>query len=941
MPRSSRPSRQSVTSTPIHTLEHDAVAVALQEALGARVLLIRTIGEGGMGRVYLARDPQLKRFVAVKVLVQTQAVDAESHARFQREAQSIAAISHPNVVQIYGVGELPDGRPYFIMQYVAGGSMAERLAASGPLPIETAETVIGDVAAALAAAHRRGIIHRDVKPGNVLWDEDGERATVSDFGIATLQTTDETENDIRITGSGMAVGSPAYMSPEQILTEPVTAKSDVYALGLLGYELLTARGPYHATSPSGVVAAHLRDKPRRLSEMRTDIPEALQELLLRCLSKDPDERPTAEEVMLAMTPGAADALEWPPPGLERLHGALWQLVPPIALGSAFLMLPLIFLVAVGVVGVGESALAMPLFLAASTLFAFAAFVRAAQRTWVLGNVLVRSSRLRYGWGTVLEVMADRRSDTGAVIAGTREYSGQSVSARTTLRVLRVVQAIALFAAAPVALVAAITALVLRRGGAGPGAFATTTLATFLLVGLAGVVARLYESVRLNTTRRKRAERPRHTNERELAPSWYAAFERSREGQKFGRGKKVNRVTTAVLVSVSAFVVLFCAAAILSASVITVLGQVFISHEIPYAYSDLMAKTQNPPGGQSYRIPPDGVTPIAAGDALLAINSTASKRAPSPLERRVSTDYPAWRRVAPSTDIFPASREMPWTTAAILAAGTGLTAAQRDALVRASAHPARDEFSRAARASTADLNGALLKLPLAQPLHPYNFPVVILFGVLDAAESHAALAALDVADRHPLDAERHAREIISVGELMLDMHQGLNLGEGRKIVERGVSTLEAVYVATGREREARVLLDSMVVAANRANPRRIRPGIEGLQRAMRDTMIPRGARMELVFPLVLRVCADPKQLLFGVDDDYRRDVSFARDSLARYPSERVWVNALDSMLTMGAVPIGGVNPSSPMVFMAQVIDGVVGGKRFQSCAGLTTQLSRAF
>ncbi len=938
MSRSSRPSRQSVTSTPIHTLEHDAIAVALQAALGARVLLIRTIGEGGMGRVYLARDPQLKRFVAVKVLIQTQGADAESYARFQREAQSIAAISHPNVVQIFGVGELPDGRPYFIMQYVAGGSMAERLAASGPLPIETAETIIGDVAAALAAAHRRGIIHRDVKPANVLWDEDGERATVSDFGIATLQPTEDNENDIRITGSGMAVGSPAYMSPEQIVAEPVTAKSDIYALGLLGYELLTARGPYHATKPSDVVAAHLRDSPRRLSEVRANIPEALQELLLRCLAKDPQDRPTAEEVMLAMTPGAPDALEWPPPGLELLHGALWELAPPLGLGALFLMVPLIFLVEVGSVGEGESALAMPLFLAASTLLAFAAFIRAAQRTWVLGNVLVRSSRLGYGWGTLTEVMSDRRGDTGGVIAGTREYSGFSVSERTTLRVLRVVQAVALFAAAPLALVVAVLTLLLRRDGS--GSFATATLSTFVLVAAAGIVARLYESVRLSATRRKRAERPHHTNEAELAPSWYAAFERSRQGQRFGRGRTINGLRTALLVSTTALVVLFCAVAVLAASAITVVGQVFNSREIPLAYSNLVSKAQSPPGGQTYRVPPDGrVTPIEAGAALLAINSSASRRTPSPLEHTVH-DYPLWHRVSPLPNLFPTSREMPWTSAAILAAGGGLSAAQRDVLVRASAHPARDELSRAALASTADVGGALLKLPLARPLHPFNFPSVILFGLRDAAESHAALAALDIADHRPTDAERHAREIISVGELVLDMHQGLNLGEGRRIVERGVSTLEAVYVATGREREARVLLDSMVAASNRPNQRRITPGIEGLQRALRDATIPRGARMELVFPLVLRVCADPKQLLFGMDEDYHRDIGFVRDSVARFPSERAWVDALDSMLTMGAVPIGGVRPSSPLVFMASVIDGVVGGRRFESCAGLATQLSRA-
>ena len=936
MPRSSRPSRQSATSTPVHTLEHDAVAVALQESLGARVLLIRTIGEGGMGRVYLARDPQLKRFVAVKVLVQSQTTNAEAHARFQREAQSIAAISHPNVVQIYGIGELPDGRPYFIMQYIAGGSMAERIMRSGPLPVEAAETVIGDVAAALAAAHRRGIIHRDVKPANVLWDEDGERATVSDFGIAALQPTEDSENDIRITGSGMAVGSPAYMSPEQILTEPVTAKSDIYALGLLGYELLTGRGPYQATKPSDVVAAHLRDNPRRLSEARTDIPETLQELLLRCLAKDPEDRPTAEEVMLAMTPGAADALEWPPPGLEKLHAALWQLAPSIALGAAFLMVPLIFLVEVGTFSVGESALALPLFLAVSILFAAAAFLRAAQRTWVLGNVLVRSSRLGYGWGTVLEVMADRRGDTGAVIAGTREYGSLPAAERTTLRVLRVIQALALFSATPLALIAAILALMLRREGS--SSFATATLSTFVLVGSTGVLCRLYESVRLSAIRRKRAERPHHKKESTLAPSWYAAFERSREGQRFGRGRRVNGVMSALVIAAGTSLVLFCAAAILAASAITVVGQVFNSKLNAFAYSQLVSNAQVPPGGGSYRIPPDSrVTPIEAGEALLAINSASYRRKPSPIERRINGDYPQWHRVVPPPELFPAPKNVPWTSAAILAAGTGLSSAQRDVLLRASAHPARDELSHVATASSADLYGALLKLPLVQPLSAFDFPALFLNGVRDAAESHAALAALDVADRRPLDAERHAREIISVGDLVLDMHQGTHLSEGRLLVEQGVSALEAVYVATGREREARVLLDSMV-ASTRANPRRIKPGIDGLQRAMRDTTIPRGARMELLFPLVLRVCADPREMLFGVDEEYRRDVRYARESLARYPSERAWVDAVDAMLTQGAVPIGGASPPGPLVLMASVIDGVVGGRRFESCAGLTTQLS---
>jgi hypothetical protein len=940
MPRSSRPSRQSVASTPIHTLEHDAVAVALQAALGARVLLIRAIGEGGMGRVYLARDPQLKRFVAVKVLVQTQGADAESHARFQREAQSIAAVSHPNVVQIYGVGELPDGRPYFIMQYVSGGSMAERLSSSGPLPVDVAETILGDVAAALAAAHRRGIVHRDVKPANVLWDEDGERATVSDFGIAMLQPTEGDDNDIRITGSGMAVGSPAYMSPEQLLTEPLTPKSDIYALGLLGYELLTSRGPYNATTPSDVVAAHLRDKPRRLSEVRTDIPESLQELLLRCLSKDPADRPTAEEVMLAMTPGAPDALEWPPPGLERLRAALWRLMLAPALGSALLLLPLIILVKIGGVGVGQDVLAMPIFLAASTLLGFAAFVRAAQRGWVLGRVLVRATRLGYGWGTLLEVMSDRRGDTGSLIAGTREYSSLSVTERTTLRLLRVVQAVALFAAAPLALVAATIALALRGSRpSGAGIFATSFLATLFLVGACGVIAGLYEDARLSSTRHKRAERPHRTNEKELAPAWYAAFERSREGQSFGPGNPVSRLKTVLLVSVSALVMLFCAAAILTASAIAVIGQIFNSRESAVGYSQLVAMAQSPTGGRSYRIPPDGrTTPIEAGEALLAMASTTTKRPLSRLEHPISNDYPTWTRTAPPLNLFPSPREMPWTSAAILAAGKGLTTEQRDALMRAAAYPAREEFSRASLAATADPYGALLKLPFKEPVPLFNFPHIGMYAIGGASEAHAALTALDVADHRPLDAERHAREIISVGSLLLDMHPMTDILVGQRILERGVSTLESVYIATGREHEARVLLDSVVAASNRAKRKPVMPGIDGLQRAMRDTTLLRGARMEMLFPLVLRTCADPKQLLFGVDDNYRRSIAFARDSLARFPSERAWIDALDQTLNVGIDPIEGMERSNPIVTMARTIDGVVGGKRFASCARLTTQLA---
>ena len=933
--RPSRASRQSYNGTPIPTLEHDAIAVALQEALGGRVLLIRPIGEGGMGRVYLGRDPQLKRFVAVKVLLQSLGADEEAHARFQREAQAIAAVSHANVVAIYGVGELPDGTPYFIMQHVAGGSMAERLATSGPLPIDVAEGVLGDVAAALAAAHRRGIVHRDVKPANVLWDEEGERATVSDFGIAALQQSEGDESDMRITASGMAVGSPAYMSPEQLLTEPITPKSDIYALGLLGYELLTAHGPYNAISPNDIVAAHLRDTPRSLSELRPDVPPNLETLLVRCLSKSPNERPTAEEVMLALTPGAADALEWPPPGLERARGALWRLMLMPAMGTVFLLFPLLLFVKLGSPGISDNTIAWPLVLAASSLLGFAAFARGGMRAWRLRDVLSRAARLGYGWGTLAEVMADRRGDSGSLIAGTREYAALSVGERARLRVLRVLRATLLFLAPPLALIAAIVALVLRGGQTGgDGLFVGSVMWMLFVLAACGMSCGVYERVRLASIRRRRAERSRHTSELELAPAWYAAFERSREGQPFGPGRPVRRIVPLLLVSAGTMTVLVCAAILLMAITITVTNQLIINITFPLKYSSISYQAQRQVGGAVYRLPPDGhTTSVEAGDALLGIASTTRRRKPSPIEHAVSVDYPIWHRVAPPPALFPGPKNIPWTSAAILAAGSGLTAEQRTLLERASAHPARDEFSRAALAPSADVYGALLKLPLAKPISPFEYPSVSLFGLGDAAESHAALAALDIANHRPLDAERHAREIIAVGALLLDLHLISGNITGINILGRGVGTLEAVYVATGREHDARVLLDSIVSASARRERFPVRSSVEGLQQAMRNERLMRGARMEIVIPLLLRSCADPKQLLFGVDDSYRRTLAYARDTLAHFPSERVWVDGLGGLLAGDTPPHEIAELSGPLMAMARTLDRVVGGHRFANCAAL--------
>ncbi len=284
------------------------LAERLRQALAPNLLLVREIGAGGMARVFLAREPALKRLVAVKVLSGELASTDAGRARFEREAQAVAGLSHPNVVAVHSVGELADGAPYFIMQYVEGRSMADRIEREGALSIAEAHRALGEVAAALAAAHKQGIIHRDIKPANVLYEDATGRCLVSDFGIAAIGR-EPAQVNTKLTATGVIIGTPQYMSPEQLLAEPVTDKTDVYSLGLLAHELLCGTAPFKGTSPHELIAAHLRDVPARLSVRRSDVDPELDAVVARCLEKDAANRPTADEVARRLIPGGEALLE--------------------------------------------------------------------------------------------------------------------------------------------------------------------------------------------------------------------------------------------------------------------------------------------------------------------------------------------------------------------------------------------------------------------------------------------------------------------------------------------------------------------------------------------------------------------------------------------------------------------------------------------------------
>ena len=265
----------------------------LRTSLGDEFEIVRPLGEGTVAKVFLAREKGLDRPVAIKVMRSSLALDETARKRFLREARLSAKIRHPNVVSVHRVGELEgDGRPYLIMEYIDGRTFEDVLAATGPLGEDDVREVLAEVCDALDAAHKLGIIHRDIRPGNIMQTRDGERVVLTDFGLAgTLETGGDTT---KLTGQGEILGDVRYAPPEQLQGEPIQPGSDIYALAVTAYELLTGEAPFpDATRPAALIRAHLTGEPVPLRELRPGAHPDLEDILLRCLQKKPEQRPSA------------------------------------------------------------------------------------------------------------------------------------------------------------------------------------------------------------------------------------------------------------------------------------------------------------------------------------------------------------------------------------------------------------------------------------------------------------------------------------------------------------------------------------------------------------------------------------------------------------------------------------------------------------------------
>jgi serine/threonine protein kinase len=273
----------------------DALLPLIQEATAGEYEILGELGRGGMAAVYLARDVSLSRKVAIKTMLPELIGRQQMVQRFKREAQMAAGLSHPHIVQIHSVRQT-SRIVYFVMKFIEGRGLDSIIGEHGALDVDMTRLILQQAASALTFAHHRGVIHRDVKPANIMIDENGW-AVMTDFGIAKL---DDGQN---LTATGTAVGTPHYMAPEQFHNKPVTAAADQYSLGVVAYEMLTGKKPFDGASLAEIITAHLFTAPPDIDLTRADLPAGMSDAIERMLAKEPDARfPDLESAIAAFGP---------------------------------------------------------------------------------------------------------------------------------------------------------------------------------------------------------------------------------------------------------------------------------------------------------------------------------------------------------------------------------------------------------------------------------------------------------------------------------------------------------------------------------------------------------------------------------------------------------------------------------------------------------------
>src|SRR5687767_7983423 len=273
----------------------DTLLPLIQEATAGEYEILGELGRGGMAAVFLARDLSLNRQVAIKTMLPQFLGGPSMVQRFKREAQMAAGLSHPHIVQIHSVKQTPK-LVYFVMKFIEGRGLDAIIDDHGALDLDMTRMILQQASSALSFAHHRGVVHRDVKPANIMIDENGW-AVVTDFGIAKI------DDGSNLTATGTSVGTPHYMAPEQFHAQPLTAAADQYALGIVAYEMLTGKKPFNGTTLADIIRQHLFTDPPDIRADRPDLPEQASSAIARMLAKEPAQRfPDLDAAMAALGP---------------------------------------------------------------------------------------------------------------------------------------------------------------------------------------------------------------------------------------------------------------------------------------------------------------------------------------------------------------------------------------------------------------------------------------------------------------------------------------------------------------------------------------------------------------------------------------------------------------------------------------------------------------
>jgi tRNA A-37 threonylcarbamoyl transferase component Bud32 len=770
-----------------------AIERELREALAPHIQITRLIGRGAMGAVFLARDPALKRDVVVKVLAPELAHDDIARKRFAREAETAAAVSHPNIVEIFHVGELPvSGTGYFVMRHVNGPTLADACPLGTQLPQARCRRIIGEVASALAAAHARGLVHRDIKPTNIMLDGQAERVVVLDFGISAAATPEHPTTDQRLTSQGTSVGTPAYMSPEQAAGDDVTDRSDVYSLGVMAFELLAGRAPFEATSPMALIAAHIKDVPPPIATLRPDLDPSFASLIDRMLAKAPRQRPSAEEVARTLLPGA-HVIEWPPPGLESMRGTA--------------LLGLNFFVLAAVALPFRIIMASPAFDAgrffASALFAFAAIVLMCVASVMLGIASKQARvahRQGYPMSVSIDVLLDRAPDTAALLNGTGPYASLPAGTAGRWLHLRRYAAGALFTGAAFGVLSSSLWSMGILDFADVRAAESVTFAGFAAMILPPLVGLLISAIvrfpeiafrRRNATSERISARKRPPIPRELVHTWLGTSGKTAPSSSPRRGNALvlaGEWTVAILV-------LLVMANLVSSSISSVIGS-------------MSSATGSPTRYQHARLHK------AISEAAGAPSIESTLQAYGPGATTQSIDTAALRAVAESRDAAGIDPAIVWRAFAILPAT--LPADVSLTLDTATRHPALEPMRRIARGAQPPpfwfaraVNLATDRMRDSRVADP----------LVRIATRNLAASALALSRGSKAEAIARARENVAIGRILagepltVGYLRGIGLASNaaRALQEIGIATSDrsliregqalAVAIADARERES--------------------------------------------------------------------------------------------------------------------------------------------